>query len=189
MPITAPDTRSVPRQFQQVKPKSPDFIQRLIDARIEARMAVMKDHGVNDGAARLYMFLDDYAGLKGYEWTGTRTLATALNVHERIIFSRLKNLEEAGHIIRVRGKYRSKYRLAWAPGTADFSSSTKRHSRTADFVPQELLILAKTDPASITEPVLEPAVCSRCGGTGKRPYVDRKWDGSVVTKVVKCSCS
>jgi hypothetical protein len=82
-------------------------------------MAVAKDRSLTDGAVRLYLFLDEYAGWKGSGNTGPLTLAEDLGQSDQEIQRRMKELERAGYVRCLRGHHQRQFCLAWSQTNPD----------------------------------------------------------------------
>jgi hypothetical protein len=122
-------------------------------ARAEARMRVVYDANLSDGARVLYIALDDYAGMKAIAWPHQSTLAERLQVSIREVQRRLDELAAGGYIESERTQCGCLYRLLWlVSGTAvaprrgmSVASSPSRHDTAVASPPSQCDRAATSD--------------------------------------------
>lgn len=83
-------------------------------ARCAARLAVVTDRRLSNGAARLYVLLDDYAGMRAECWPHQRTAAERIGRSVRSVKRWIAELVGAGYIAIRRTQTGNRYLLSWA---------------------------------------------------------------------------
>ncbi len=155
-------TQRIPEVYPEIRGKcnTHRVIQIAVTRRrCATRLRATCDHSLSHGAARLYVLLDDYSGMKGECWPKQTTIASRLGISRGSVQSYLRELAKAGYLRSWRTLRGNRYLLAYADGW-----------RTPE--PEiEQAQIEPAVPASLVEPAsLEPAVCPRCAGTGKCEY-------------------
>jgi hypothetical protein len=85
---------------------------------VQVPIALVRNSELSHTALRVYAALASYANSEKTAWPGQARLATDIGVSERTIRFRLKELEDAGHIV-IKRRGRRKTNLYFLPGLPD----------------------------------------------------------------------